>query len=113
MAFGRHFKTASTEARHGCTCKGTENVTRMTMAAFAIVEAVDGVSSRVILATLEKKLARSARTHGNDVAGDIIAKCQVTSDRNQNINASSGADTRGDHAEYTVQIVSNVKIAGG
>lgn len=39
LRFGRHFRTASNEARHGCTCKGTEKVTRTTMAALPIVEA--------------------------------------------------------------------------
>ena len=39
LRFGRHFRTASNEARQGCTCNGTENVTRTTMAAFPIVEA--------------------------------------------------------------------------
>jgi hypothetical protein len=41
---GRHFSTASTEALQGCTCKGYENMTRITMAAFPIVEATDGTS---------------------------------------------------------------------
>jgi len=44
MAFGRHFRTASTDARQGCICKGTENVTSTTMAALAIVEAIEGES---------------------------------------------------------------------
>lgn len=42
--FGRHFKTASTDALHGCTCKGYENMTRITIAALPIVEAIDGIS---------------------------------------------------------------------
>jgi hypothetical protein len=41
---GRHFSTASIEALQGCTCKGYENVTRMTIAAFPIVDATDGIS---------------------------------------------------------------------
>jgi hypothetical protein len=52
---GRHFSTASTEALQGCTCKGYENMTRMTIAAFPIVEAADGISMVVfsILTALE------------------------------------------------------------
>lgn len=42
--FGRHFNTASTDALHGCTCRGYENVTRITIAALPIVEAVEGMS---------------------------------------------------------------------
>lgn len=44
---GRHFSTASTEALQGCTCKGYENMTKMTIAAFPIVEATDGISMAV------------------------------------------------------------------
>lgn len=42
--FGRHFNTASTEALQGWTCNGYENMTRITIAAFAMVEAIDGIS---------------------------------------------------------------------
>jgi hypothetical protein len=45
--FGRHFRTASTDARHGCTCRGYENMTRMTIAALPIVEAIEGISGVV------------------------------------------------------------------
>jgi hypothetical protein len=45
MPFGRHCKTASTEALQGCNCSGYENITRITMAAFAIVEATEGIST--------------------------------------------------------------------
>ena len=45
---GRHFSTASTEALQGCTCKGYENMTRMIMAPFPIVEATDGISMAVL-----------------------------------------------------------------
>ena len=41
---GLHFRTASTEARQGCTCKGYENITKMTIAALPIVEATEGIS---------------------------------------------------------------------
>jgi hypothetical protein len=41
---GRHLRTASTEARHGWTWRGYENITRMTMAALPMVEATDGAS---------------------------------------------------------------------
>lgn len=44
---GRHFSTASTEALQGCTCRGYENMTRMTIAAFPIVEAIDGISELI------------------------------------------------------------------
>src|SRR3569833_894921 len=37
---GRHFNTASSEARQGWSCNGMLNVTRMTMAALPMVEAV-------------------------------------------------------------------------
>ena len=40
---GRHFDTASTLARQGCTCNGYENMTRMTMAARPMVEKTEGV----------------------------------------------------------------------
>lgn len=48
LAFeGRHFIAASTEALQGCTCRGYENMTRMTIAAFPIVDATDGISTAV------------------------------------------------------------------
>ena len=43
--FGRHFRTASMEARQGWTCSGMLNVTRITIAALPIVEATDGGSA--------------------------------------------------------------------
>lgn len=45
MPFGRHFNTASTEALQGWTWSGYENMTRMTIAALAIVEAIEGMST--------------------------------------------------------------------
>jgi len=42
---GRHFRTASTDARHGCTWRGYENMTRTTIAALPIVEATEGISA--------------------------------------------------------------------
>jgi hypothetical protein len=48
LVFGLHFNTASTDALQGCTCNGYENMTRMTIAAFAIVDATEGTSSAVL-----------------------------------------------------------------
>lgn len=39
---GRHRSTLSTLARHGCTCIGCENMTRITMAARPMVDVHDG-----------------------------------------------------------------------
>jgi hypothetical protein len=44
---GRHFITAATEALQGCTCRGYENMTRMTIAALPIVDAMDGRSAKI------------------------------------------------------------------
>lgn len=44
--FGRHLSTATTEALHGWTWSGNENITRTTIAAFAIVEATLGTSRK-------------------------------------------------------------------
>ena len=41
---GLQFATASSEARHGWICRGMEKVTSTTMAAFATVDATEGVS---------------------------------------------------------------------
>jgi hypothetical protein len=41
---GRHFRTASTEARQGWTWRGYENMTRTTMAARPMVDATAGGS---------------------------------------------------------------------
>jgi hypothetical protein len=54
LVFGLHFKTASTDALQGCTCNGYENMTRMTMAAFAMVDATEGTS--VILSVTSRSL---------------------------------------------------------
>lgn len=48
---GRHLRTASTEALHGWTCRGYENMTRTTIAALPIVDAADG-KSEIALATV-------------------------------------------------------------
>lgn len=44
LPFGRHRRTASTDALHGCTWSGYENMTSITIAALAIVDATDGMS---------------------------------------------------------------------
>lgn len=41
---GLHFNTASTEARQGCTWSGYENMTKITIAALPMVDAIDGIS---------------------------------------------------------------------
>ena len=42
---GRHLSTASTDALHGWTWSGYENITRMTMAALPTVEVIEGASA--------------------------------------------------------------------
>ena len=69
--FGRHFKTASTEALQGCTWRGYENITRMTIAAFAIVDAIEGMSETCQLFPVE---IVAALTHSHYIAGNIISK---------------------------------------
>jgi hypothetical protein len=49
FVFGLHFSTASTEALQGCTCNGYENMTRMTIAAFAMVDATEGTSIALLI----------------------------------------------------------------
>ena len=44
MITGLHRRTASIDALQGWTCRGYENITRMTMAALPIVDATDGKS---------------------------------------------------------------------
>lgn len=46
MPLGRHFKTASTEALQGWTWRGYENMTRITIAALAIVDTIEGMSEK-------------------------------------------------------------------
>lgn len=46
--FGRHFRTASTEALQGWTWRGYENITRITMAALATVALTEDGSTYVI-----------------------------------------------------------------
>jgi hypothetical protein len=69
---GRHFRAASIEARQGCTCKGYENITRITMAAFPIVEATDGTST--MSSVLRYFRSNEMLTHPNDVANDVVAE---------------------------------------
>ena len=70
---GRHFMTASTEARQGCTCRGYENITRTTIAALPTVEDIEGPSSR--LSTITSSIIElGVLTHADDIASNGVAE---------------------------------------
>lgn len=84
---GRHLRTASTEALHGCTCSGYENITSMTIAAFATVEATEGISIICQFRFDERNIY--LRTHFDDVPLYIVTKRKVSSDSDKDVHSSS------------------------
>ena len=102
--FGRHFNTASSEARQGWICNGMLNVTRMTMAALPMVEAVFAGSVIPIVQLQSTRVHKinwkiGKHTHGDDIANHIAAEGQISSNGDQNVDGRCRADAGADHPD--------------
>ena len=71
-------------------------MTRMTIAALAIVEAIEGISIK--MSADSDQIPSYQLTHSDYISYHIISKWQIAGDRNQDINARSWANARGNYA---------------
>ena len=67
------------------------------MAARPIVEDIEGVSIGVSHFKFEAVSRRWERTHGHNVASNIVAEREVASDCNQKVSTCCGSDTGRDN----------------
>jgi len=86
---GRQRSTASMEARQGWICSGMLKVTRATIAALAIVDAIDGGSEGVSGVMGEEEVGKPL-THADNVALNGVAEGKITGNGDQDVDGRRG-----------------------
>lgn len=66
-------------------------MTSTTIAALPIVEATEGMSETILVSNHTRRQAVEL-TLSNNVAGDIVTKCQVASDCHEKVNTTGTTD---------------------